>query len=486
MNELQVVADLAPQGALAAPTARPRRPRGGELATNGLSAVVAALVVAVGLSTAPALGFALAFGAFVLTAATLGRRARWGAMLPFASALGDLLTRALAGAIAWLLVDVSMGELVPVTCILLAVASATAAATLMRRVGAPAAKRLVVIGNATSADHLRAELRSAKLTGHEVVGVVDSGLAGGGQPEGLVPAIGSVGQLDELILLHDVDVLLIDRDASRGDVFEQVADRCLHLDVVACELTQFYEDTFGHVPVTEIDSAWFRCIMHPRFRQPDTIAKRALDLTVVLLGGLVFVPVIALCALAIKLHDGGPVLFRQRRIGSRGNEFTLLKLRTMRVAAAEARWSSADDDRITAIGRLLRRTHLDEVPQLINVLRGEMSIVGPRPEQPAFVARLEHALPHYSRRHLIKPGLTGWAQVRCGYAGSDTGSAWKLCHDLFYLKHQSLWLDLAILAETARTLVADRQFPTRGGAALIAVPAADEAGALIPRAVGAD
>jgi lipopolysaccharide/colanic/teichoic acid biosynthesis glycosyltransferase len=113
---------------------------------------------------------------------------------------------------------------------------------------------------------------------------------------------------------------------------------------------------------------------------------------------------------------------------------------------------------VTRLGRVLRRTHLDELPQLINVLRGEMTLVGPRPEQPEFVDRLEQTVPYYSRRHLIRPGITGWAQVRCGYAGSDLGSAWKLCHDLYYLKHRSFALDVAIIAETLRTLVADRQY----------------------------
>jgi lipopolysaccharide/colanic/teichoic acid biosynthesis glycosyltransferase len=132
----------------------------------------------------------------------------------------------------------------------------------------------------------------------------------------------------------------------------------------------------------------------------------------------------------------------------------------MRVEALTTAWCSAEDPRITPIGRLLRRTHIDELPQLLNIFRGEMSIVGPRPEQPAFVERLERDLPYYNRRHLVKPGLTGWAQVRCGYGGSDPGSAWKLCHDLFYLKHRSFGLDLAILLETVRTVVADGQFPT--------------------------
>jgi lipopolysaccharide/colanic/teichoic acid biosynthesis glycosyltransferase len=133
-------------------------------------------------------------------------------------------------------------------------------------------------------------------------------------------------------------------------------------------------------------------------------------------------------------------------------------MRTMRPGSGSgAQWSELDDPRITRLGKLLRRTHIDELPQLVNVIRGDMSLVGPRPEQPEFVDRLERTLPYYQRRHLSKPGITGWAQIRCGYAGSDVGSAWKLSHDLYYLKHRSVGLDALILVETLATLLFDRQ-----------------------------
>jgi lipopolysaccharide/colanic/teichoic acid biosynthesis glycosyltransferase len=164
---------------------------------------------------------------------------------------------------------------------------------------------------------------------------------------------------------------------------------------------------------------------------------------------------------AVKLGDGGPVLFRQRRVGLRGRQFEVLKFRTMRVGAelpGEARWSTADDDRVTSVGRMLRKTHLDELPQLLNVLAGSMSLVGPRPERPELVAELERKIPHYSRRLLVKPGITGWAQVQSGYGGSDTGTAFKLSHDLYYIKHRSVLFDLLTMVETLRTLVADAQY----------------------------
>jgi lipopolysaccharide/colanic/teichoic acid biosynthesis glycosyltransferase len=231
-------------------------------------------------------------------------------------------------------------------------------------------------------------------------------------------------------------------------VFEQVADAGLDPRVRIWSLVGFCEELFGHVPMTEIDATWFAYVMHPKYRQSDSVRKRMIDLVLASVIGIVFLPLLALAALLIRL-DGGEVFFRQRRIGQRGRPFTILKLRTMRAgAAADAQWSALDDPRVTRIGKVLRRTHLDELPQLLNVLRGEMSLVGPRPEVPVFVEYLEEALEFYSRRHMLKPGITGWAQVRCGYAGSDIGSAWKLCHDLYYLKHRSLALDLVILAET--------------------------------------
>jgi lipopolysaccharide/colanic/teichoic acid biosynthesis glycosyltransferase len=164
-------------------------------------------------------------------------------------------------------------------------------------------------------------------------------------------------------------------------------------------------------------------------------------------------PLVLVLALLVRL-DGGPAIFAQERIGEGGHPFRLYKLRTMLVGSGDvAAWARKGDPRTTAIGRILRRTHLDELPQLVNVLRGEMSLVGPRPEQPEFVELLERLLPFYQRRHLIRPGLTGWAQVRCGYANSERDAAWKLCNDLYYVKHRSLGLDLLLLAETAGLLL---------------------------------
>ncbi|HWC27098.1 MAG TPA: sugar transferase [Solirubrobacteraceae bacterium] len=274
--------------------------------------------------------------------------------------------------------------------------------------------------------------------------------------------LGSLSELGSLARRHQIDLVLVGRGVPRLEVFDKLLAVAATEPVRACELCSFYEDAFGHIPLEEINSAWFQYVVHPRFPPADTPAKRALDIVGGAAVGLACLPLLAISALLIKL-DGGPVLYRQLRIGERGRPFTIYKLRTMRMSAEpEAqRWCSSDDPRVTRVGQLLRRLHIDELPQLYNVLRGEMSLVGPRPEQPELVARLESGLAFYSRRHLVKPGLTGWAQIRCGYARSESGSAWKLCHDLYYLRHRSLAFDLEILVRTIAVLASSRSAELR-------------------------
>jgi lipopolysaccharide/colanic/teichoic acid biosynthesis glycosyltransferase len=170
-------------------------------------------------------------------------------------------------------------------------------------------------------------------------------------------------------------------------------------------------------------------------------------------------PVMVLVAFAIRLEDGGPVLYRQTRVGYRARSFEILKLRSMRVDAevdGTARWASDHDPRVTRVGRFIRRTRIDEIPQLVNVLRGDMRLVGPRPERPCFAQMLAGELLLYPRRHLLRPGITGWAQIRYRYASSVAEAARKLEYDLYYLEHQSVALDLRILLETVWIVVTMR------------------------------
>ena len=324
--------------------------------------------------------------------------------------------------------------------------------------------RIAVIGDPEVAEGLSTEIATARIHGYRVLGWVS---VNGRSPAELateVPYLGPIEDLRRIIPAHQIELLVHAQgpsgEVSRLDIFEGVGAACLDLPVKLIEASQFYEELLGHVPVGQINAAWFQYLMHPRYRRTPTFTKRAFDLAI---GGVALVfaaPLVAVFAVAIKLSDGGPVLYRQRRIGEGGREFEMIKLRSMRpdAQADGAQWSSREDDRVLPVGRLMRKLHIDELPQLWNVLRGEMTLVGPRPEQPQLVSELEQRFPHYERRSLVKPGITGWAQVRCGYAGTSEGSAWKLCHDLYYLKHRSLLADLMIMLETALALGHRAQF----------------------------
>ncbi len=320
--------------------------------------------------------------------------------------------------------------------------------------------RVAMIGTPGLAMGLAHELKSAGIRSHTVVGwLADDGApaqAGGG-PHWL----GSLEQIREVVEQHSIELLVHSTEVSavsgkprrsRLELFEQVAEACLDLPVRLLEASQLYEDLLGHVPLGQSNSAWFQYLLHPRYRAGSPASKRIFDCLVGATMLVLLAPVMAAFALAVKLTDGGPVFYRQRRVGEGGREFEMIKLRSMLVASEQvgAQWSEADDDRVTAVGKIMRKLHMDEMPQLWNVLRGEMTIVGPRPERRQLIVDLERQLAYYDRRHLVKPGLAGWAQARCGYSGSEEGTSWKLCHDLFYLKHRSVYFDFLILLENVR------------------------------------
>jgi exopolysaccharide biosynthesis polyprenyl glycosylphosphotransferase len=187
--------------------------------------------------------------------------------------------------------------------------------------------------------------------------------------------------------------------------------------------------------------------------------KRAFDVTAAFIGLVLAAPIMALVALLVKLESRGPVLYEQERVGLRGRHFTVHKFRTMRPDAEAGTgpvWSTANDTRVTRVGRFLRRARLDELPQLWNVLKGEMSFVGPRPERPSFVEQLVASVPFYAQRHVIKPGLTGWAQIRYTYGATVEDAVEKLQYDLYYIKNLSLAFDCLIVLETVKTVLLRR------------------------------
>ena len=221
-------------------------------------------------------------------------------------------------------------------------------------------------------------------------------------------------------------------------------------------LASVYEEYTGRIAVENLRPSWLIFSAGFRKSQAAAAAKRSMDILLAAFALLLASPLLLGAALAVRLTSPGAILYHQRRVGRDGSVFTIHKLRSMR-ADAEARtgavWARVGNDpRVTPVGRLLRRSRLDELPQLWNVLKGEMSFVGPRPERPEFVDDLTQQIPFYGQRHVVRPGLTGWAQVRHSYGGDMEGSLQKLQYDLFYIKHQSIAFDLFIILETIKTV----------------------------------
>ncbi|MCX7978751.1 MAG: sugar transferase [Bdellovibrionaceae bacterium] len=226
------------------------------------------------------------------------------------------------------------------------------------------------------------------------------------------------------------------------------------------DLTKFFEEYGKKIPVFHVGHEWFlttegfRLLHNPLGLR----LKRLIDLLLSFFLIVLLWPVMLLTAIAIKLETRGPAIFRQRRTGKDGQDFVILKFRSMRVDAEKdgARWASLNDDRVTRVGRFIRKTRLDELPQLFNVFSGEMSFVGPRPERPEFNANLEKEIPFYNLRHLVRPGITGWAQILYPYGASVEDARQKLQYDLFYIKNYSLLLDINIILKTVAVVLFGR------------------------------
>jgi exopolysaccharide biosynthesis polyprenyl glycosylphosphotransferase len=260
-----------------------------------------------------------------------------------------------------------------------------------------------------------------------------------------------IGRLSEWSV---TDVVVGAEAANDPDVMKWIVPCFQH----GCRVTNeaiFYEKATGQILVDEITPYWFLFADLKVYCDEHATMKRVIDLVVSLVGLCLSAPLWPLIALIVKLGDGGPVFYWQDRVGQNGQIFRLYKFRTMKVNAESGQsvWASPDDPRVTRVGRLLRRSRLDELPQLYNILMGDMSVVGPRPERPDIVVDLCRQLPYYAERHLVKPGLTGWAQISFRYGSSIEDSKRKLQFDLYYLKHMSFELDAMIILRTIGTFL---------------------------------
>jgi len=316
------------------------------------------------------------------------------------------------------------------------------------------ARRVLVLGAGRRASRIAELRRASDRHGIDVIGFLDMG-----SPQRKVAdnrIIDANDPLSDLVDREDIDEIVIALDDRRNAIpVEEMLD-CKMQGVRIIDVDDFCERQLGKVCVDSLQPSQLffsegltKAIVRPW-------GKRSLDIAVSLMILTLLSPVMLMTALAVKLESPGPVFYRQRRVGRAGHVFTLCKFRSMRSDAESdgvARWATSNDARVTRVGQFIRKTRIDELPQLINVLKGDMSFVGPRPERPEFVADLCEQIDYYELRHYVKPGITGWAQVRYPYGASVDDSREKLKYDLYYIKNYSLFLDLNIILHTIQVVL---------------------------------
>jgi sugar transferase (PEP-CTERM system associated) len=320
-------------------------------------------------------------------------------------------------------------------------------------------RRVIIIGTGHDAQQVLADMRAGgQWSGYEVAGFFPT-TEQCADPVGdsSAPIFNRTQRLIDLVREHKVnDIIVAVREQRGGGVpMDQLLD-CRISGVPVMDLAGFYERTKAEVPVDSLKASWL--VYNNGFEQSHArqLSKRMFDIVT---SGLLLVmtsPLMLLTAIAIKLDSRGPVFYTQERTGLAGKSFKCIKFRSMRTDAEKdgvARWATKNDSRITRVGSFIRKTRIDELPQLLSVLAGEMSMVGPRPERPSFVAQLREQIPFYDLRHTVKPGLTGWAQVRYAYGASLEDARRKHQFDLYYIKNNSLLLDLLVLIETVSVVL---------------------------------
>jgi exopolysaccharide biosynthesis polyprenyl glycosylphosphotransferase len=257
--------------------------------------------------------------------------------------------------------------------------------------------------------------------------------------------------LAQIILSNNINLIVIPGHIKKNSKVARLIYKNLSLGIEVLDLAEIYEIIFRKIPLDELREIWFLENLTRR-RQIYEVIKRPFEFILAVILGILCLPLAVLSAILIKSTSRGPIIYKQKRIGKNGLEFTIYKFRTMRQDAeiSGPQWATEKDKRVIPIGKILRKTHLDELPQLINILKGELSLVGPRPERPEFVEQLKKEIPYYELRHLVKPGITGWAQTNFRYGASIEDAYEKLQYDIYYIKNRSLILDLLIILKTIR------------------------------------
>ncbi len=319
-------------------------------------------------------------------------------------------------------------------------------------------ERVLIVGTGPAGISLTREIISRPELNLKVVGFLDEKGENIGKSLVNPGIIGAVSEVSSIADMQKVDRIVLSLAERRGCTPSQ---QLLHLKFAGVPVEDAhscYERISGRILLERLSPSWL--ILSSGFRKSAFVlaCKRVADIIAALFGLVLSAPVMAAVAVAIWLETGSPILFRQTRTGLFGRHFQILKFRSMyqNAEASGPAWAAQDDRRITRVGAFIRKSRLDELPQLFNVLRGDMSLVGPRPEQPHFVTLLQQSIPFYDQRHTVRPGITGWAQIKYQYGASLEESKVKLELDLFYIKHLSTLLDLAIIFETVKVMLLGR------------------------------
>ena len=317
-------------------------------------------------------------------------------------------------------------------------------------------ERILIVGSGPFAVEIARETLERKDAGFRVIGFVDNDPALVGKSLINPKVIGLTSELSSLVTRESIDRIVVAIGDRRGQFpTQELLKLSLSGEVSIEESAAFYERLTGRVLLDMIRPSWLIFSSRGRRARFDELIRTCMHRAVALVGAILSLPIATVTAILIKLESRGPVLYRQERVGKQGRIFTVMKFRSMRVNAEKDGpvWAKTDDQRMTRVGRIIRKIRVDEIPQFWNILRGDMNFVGPRPERPHFVEQLAQEIPYYEQRHLIAPGLTGWAQIKYPYGASIDDARQKLQYDLYYIKNQNLALDATILFETIKTIL---------------------------------
>ncbi len=322
----------------------------------------------------------------------------------------------------------------------------------------PLLKKIIIIGNQKFESNLSRLINSNPSFGYQLNGMIVTNQS---IRNNQLKTIGHLGDIKKILARRQIDVIVLDINklSNHHDELAIITDYCLTNHAQLIDISYLYEHLTGKIPLEHISQIIFANINHSPHKI-NIYFKRLIDIVAGLIGLIIFVILFPLLYILVKIDSRGPFFYSQSRMGINNQVFNLYKIRTMTVNAEtkKAKWATTHDNRVTNIGRFLRKSCLDELPQFWNILIGDMSLVGPRPERPEFTGKLEQRQKLYYKRHLIKPGLTGWAQINMNYSASFSDADEKLQYDLYYLKNRSLFLDFIIILRTVRMF-----FVNRGG-----------------------